>query len=84
MPCAPYVEFEIILPLLCFLLDPLTNRFQDILKVKNPGVSARQRPSNYLESSKENVLGEYDAATWTMVYLKVLHDMISQNSLINF
>ena len=49
-----FVKFEIILPLLCFLLDPLTNnlymhdmefydklqdRFQDLSKVKNPAVS---------------------------------------------
>ena len=45
---SPFVKFEIILPLLCFLLDPLTNkdmehdklvhRFQD-LSIKNPAVS---------------------------------------------
>ena len=49
-----FVKFEIILPLLCFLLDPLTNkhctqdielydklvdRFQDLSKVKNPAIS---------------------------------------------
>ena len=44
------MNFEIILPLLCFLLDPLTNkhlefydkhedRFQDLSKVKNPAAS---------------------------------------------
>ena len=51
---SPFVKFEIILPLLCFLLDSLTNkhcmqdmefydklvdRFQDLSKVKNTGVS---------------------------------------------
>ena len=51
---SPFVKFEIILPLLCFLLDPLTNklcmqgmefygklvdRFQDLSKVSNPAVS---------------------------------------------
>ena len=51
---SPFVKFEIILPLLCFLLDPLTNnhcmhdmefydklkdRFQDLSKVKNPAAS---------------------------------------------
>ena len=36
--------------------------------------------SNYLEPSKENVFGEYDAVTLTMLYLKVLQDMIPQNS----
>ena len=49
-----FVKFEIILPLLCFLLDPLTNKhcmhdvefydklkdkFQDLPKVKNPAAS---------------------------------------------
>ena len=45
-----FVKFEIILPLLCFLLDAITNRhyrtmefkfvdrFQDLSKVKNPAV----------------------------------------------
>ena len=50
---SPFVKFEIILPLLCFLLDPLTRkrcrtrssminfavRFQDMSKVKNLSVS---------------------------------------------
>ena len=27
---------------------------------------------------------EYNAVTFTMLYLKVLHDMVSQNSSINF
>ena len=75
---SPFVKFEIILPLLCFLLDPLTNkhcmqgmefydklvdRFQDLSKVNNLSVNK-----------------EYDAVTLIMLYLKVLHDMVSQNS----
>ena len=40
--------------------------------------SARKRSSNYLEYSKENVFGDYDAATLTMLYLKVLYDMVPQ------
>ena len=43
-------------------------------------LSVRQKPSNSLEPSKENVLGGYDAVTLIMLYLKVLHDMVSQNS----
>ena len=39
---------------------------------------ARQKSSNYLEPSKENVLKEYDADTLIMLYLKVLPDMASQ------
>ena len=58
--------------------DKFVDRFQDISKVKNPAVS-KESSSNYFERSKENVLGEYDAVTLTMLYLKVLHDMVSQN-----
>ena len=47
-------------------------------------LSARQKSSNYLEPFKENVLSEYDAVTLTMIYLKVLPNMVSQNSEINF
>ena len=47
-------------------------------------LSARESSNNYLELSKENVLGEYDAVTLTMLYLKGLHDIVSQNSSINF
>ena len=45
-------------------------------------LSARQRSSNYLEPSEENVFGEYNAVTLTMLHLKVLHDIDidSQNS----
>ena len=60
--------------------DKFVDRFQDISKVKtNPAVS-KARSSNYLEPSKENVLGEYDAVTLTMLYFKVLHGMVLQNS----
>ena len=52
--------------------------FRDISKVKNPA-AARQRSNNYLEPN-ENVLGEYDTVTLTMFYLKVLNDLVSQNS----
>ena len=54
-------------------------RFQDMSKVKNP-LSAKQRSSNYLEPSKEKVLGEYDAVALTMLYMKVLQDLVSQSS----
>ena len=56
------------------------DRFQDISKVKNPAASKAKVSSNYLEPSKENVLGKYDAVTLTILYLNVLHDMVSQNS----
>ena len=36
-----------------------------------------------LEPSKANVFGYYDAVTLTMLYLKVLHDIVSQNAEIN-
>ena len=41
---------------------------------------ARQRSSNYLEPSKVNVLEEHNTVTLALLYLKVLHDMVSQNS----
>ena len=64
-----FMKFEIILPLLCFLLDSLTNKhckgwssmlnleidFRTCQKVKDL-LSARQRSNNYLELSKEKVL----------------------------
>ena len=75
---------------LCCLLDPLTNKrcrawssminfWIDSRTCQKYRIllSARQRSNNYLEPTKENVLGEYDALTLTMHYLKVLHDMIS-------
>ena len=33
------------------------DRHQDLSKVKSPAVSARQKFSNYLELSKENIFG---------------------------
>ena len=39
---------------------------------------------NYLEPLKENILGEYDGVAVTRLCLRVLHDMVSQNSEINF
>ena len=78
---SPFVKFEKILPILCFLLDPLTNKhcrtwsFMINLWVDSRTYqksrtlpSAGQRSSNYLEPSKENVLGEYDAVTLSMLY----------------
>ena len=84
---------ELILPLLCFLLDTLTNKhFRTWSSIINLWIdsrtfqklrillSARQRSNNYLELSKESVLEDNDAVTLTMIYLKVLHDMVSRNS----
>ena len=64
------VKFEVILPLLCCLLDPLTNKqFRGWSSMTNLWIdsrtcqkyrillSARQRSNNYLELSKEKVLG---------------------------
>ena len=42
-------------------------------------LSAKQQSSNYLEPSKENIWREYDAATLTMLYLKVAADIVSQS-----
>ena len=87
----PFVKFGIILPLLYFLLDPLTKswRGMDIMinlwidsrtyQKQRIMLSARQRSSDSLNLSKQNVFGQYDAVTLTMLYLKVVHDVISQN-----
>ena len=73
----PFVKFEIILPPLCCLLDAHTNKhcrawtsminlwidsrtFQKYRTL----FSARQRPNNYLELSKENVLGNMMLPHW--------------------
>ena len=67
---SPFVKFEIILPLLCFLLDPLTNKhcrtWSSVINLwidsrtcqeQRILLSARSRfNNNYLELSKENVL----------------------------
>ena len=53
------------------------DKFQDIQKERIL-LSPRQKSSSYLEPSKENIFGEYDAATLTMLYLKVLRDIISE------
>ena len=90
---SPIVKLEIILPLLYFLSNPLTNKhYRTWISMINLWIdsrthqkqrillSARQRSSDYWEPSKENVLGEYDAAILNMLYVKVLHDTVSQNS----
>ena len=56
--------------------DKFVDRFQDFSKVKNPTFSI----ANYLQPSKENVLEEYHTVTLTMLYFKVLHDMVSQST----
>ena len=88
----PFVKFEKIVLLLCCLLDLFTNKHCSawssmiILWIDSRTcqkyrilLSAKQRPNNYLELSKENVYGEYDTITLTTLYSKVLHDMVSQN-----
>ena len=88
-----FVKFEIILPLLCCLLDPFTNKhcraWSSMIDLWIDSracqkyrilLSARQRSNNYSELSKRKCFGEYDTVTLTMLYLKVLHDMVSQNS----
>ena len=80
---------------LCCLLDPLTNKhcrawssMVDLWIDSRTSqkcrilLSARQKSNNYLELPSYS--GEYDAVTLTMLYLKVLHDLVPQNSSINF
>ena len=89
----PFVKFEIIVPLLCCLLDPLKNRHDrtwssminwwiDSRTCQKYRIllSARQRSNKLLRAFKRKCFWEYDAVTLTMIYLKILHDMVSQNS----
>ena len=78
---------------LYFLFNPLTNKhcrtWSPMINLRTESrtyqkkrilLSATQRSSNYLEPSKLNILGEYNFATLTIFYLKVLHDKVWQNS----
>ena len=73
----PFVKFEIILPLLCCLLNPLTNKdCRTSISMINLWIdsrscqkcrillSARQTSNNYLEPSKENVLRNMMLSHW--------------------
>ena len=76
---SPFVKFEIILPLLCFLLDPLTNKhcrtWSSVINLwidsrtcqkQRILLSARSRfNNNYLELSKENVLKNMMLSHWS-------------------
>ena len=70
-------KFEIILPLLCCLLEPLTNKrcrawssmidsWMDSRTCQKyrTSLTARQRSNNYLHLSKENVLGNMMLSHW--------------------
>ena len=74
----PFVKFEIILPLLCFWLDPLTNKhyrtWSSMINLRIDSrtyqkwrilLPAKQRfNNNYLELSKENVLRNVILSHW--------------------
>ena len=74
----PFVKFEIILLLLCCLLDPLTNKYcrtwssminlwidsRTCQKEKRILLSARQRINNYLELSKGSVMWNMMLPHW--------------------
>ena len=76
---SPFVKFEIMLPLLCFLLDPLTNRhcrawssminfWRDSRTCQKWRILLSARPRfnyNYLELSKENVLRNMMLSHWS-------------------
>ena len=57
--------------------DELVDKSQDIPKAKNPAVSKAAITQSI---QKKMFWGEYDAITLTMLYLKVLHDMVKQDS----
>ena len=73
----PFVKFEIILPLLYSLLDPFTNKqrrtWSSMINLWIDSrtcqkyrilLSAKERSSNYLKLSKENVLGIVMLSRW--------------------
>ena len=60
--------------------DIFVDRFQDLSKVKNPAANKAKG----FRALKRKFFSEYDAVTLTMFYLKILHDIVSQNSSINF
>ena len=61
------------------LNDNFVDRFQDLPNVENTAVS-KAKVWKLLRVFQRKRFGEYDAVTLTMLYLKVLHDMVSQNS----
>ena len=71
----PFVKFKIILPLLCCLLDPLTNKrcrawisminlWIDFRTCQKYRILLSARLNNYLELSWENVLGNMMLSHW--------------------
>ena len=65
------MTFEIILPLICFLLDPLTNKHCQAWRSMNIYVD-RLKDLSKVGQSKAKV-------TLTMLYLNILYDMFSQH-----
>ena len=61
------------------LYDKFSGRFQDLSKVQSPAVS-KAKFQYLLRAFKRKCLGKYDVFILTMLYLKVLHHMVSQNS----
>ena len=59
--------------------DKFFDRSLDLSKVKNPAVS-KTEVQELLRAFKRKCFREYDGFTLTMLYLKVLHYMVSQNS----
>ena len=53
------------------------DRFHDLLKVNEP---CSQQGKGLIITFDRKCFEEYDAVILTMLYLKVLHDMVSQNS----
>ena len=59
--------------------DKFVDRVHDLSKVKNPAVT-KAKVQKLLRAFKRKCFKEYDAVTLTMLYSKVVHDMVSQNS----
>ena len=59
--------------------DKFVDRYQDISKIKNSAVT-KAKVQQLLRAIKRKCFGECDAVILTMLYFKVLHDMLSQYS----
>ena len=59
--------------------DKFLDRFENMSKVKNPAVR-KAKVYQLLRAIKRKCFGENDAVTLNMLYLKVLRDMVLQNS----
>ena len=86
-----FCDIWIILLLFCCILDPLQKSTAGMNSMINLWIDswtcqnyrilllARQRSNKLIRAFKRKCIGEYDAVTLTIFYLKVLPDIVSRN-----